>query len=184
LKKGFKLNTKLEILEFPDKRLRETSIPVKTFNDELKQLAEDMLVTMYQSMGIGLAAPQVNHHIRLIVIDISEERNEPMIFINPEIKNSSGKVESSEGCLSVPDIKTEVNRFESIEIKANKLDGEEFHMKVDGLLSICVQHEIDHLDGKLFIDYVSEIKLERLRKKIIKEKKAFNLEKKKSDYLI
>ena len=178
------MNTKLEILEFPDKRLRETSISVKTFNGELKQLAEDMLITMYQSMGIGLAAPQVNHHIRLIVIDISEERNEPMVFVNPEIKNPSGEVESSEGCLSVPDIKAEVNRFESIEIRANKLDGEEFHMKVGGLLSICVQHEIDHLDGKLFIDYVSEIKLERLRKKIIKEKKALNLEKKKPDYLI
>lgn len=179
------MNTKLEILEFPDKRLRETSIAVETFNDELKQLAEDMLITMYQSMGIGLAAPQVNHHIRLIVIDISEKRNEPMVFVNPEIKNPSGEIESSEGCLSVPDIKTEVNRFESIEIKANKLDGEEFYMKADGLLSICVQHEIDHLDGKLFIDYVSEIKLERLRKKIIKEKKALNLEKQtKPDYLI
>ncbi len=178
------MNTKLEILEFPDKRLRKTSVPVKTFNSELKQLAEDMLITMYQSMGIGLAAPQVNHRIRLIVIDISEERNEPMVFVNPEIENSSGEVESSEGCLSVPDIKTEVNRFESIEIRAKKLDGEEFHMKIDGLLSICVQHEIDHLDGKLFIDYVSEIKLERLRKKIIKEKKALNTEKKKPDYLI
>ena len=179
------MNTKLEILEFPDKRLRKTSIAVETFNDELKQLAEDMLITMYQSMGIGLAAPQVNHRIRLIVIDISEKRNEPMVFVNPEIKNSSGEIESSEGCLSVPDIKTEVNRFESIEIKANKLDGEEFYMKADGLLSICVQHEIDHLDGKLFIDYVSEIKLERLRKKIIKDKKALNLEKQtKPDYLI
>lgn len=179
------MNTKLEILEFPDKRLRETSIAVETFNDELKQLAEDMLITMYQSMGIGLAAPQVNHRIRLIVIDISEKRNEPMVFVNPEIKNSSGEIESSEGCLSVPDIRTEVNRFESIEIKANKLDGEVFYMKADGLLSICVQHEIDHLDGKLFIDYVSEIKLERLRKKIIKNKKALNLEKQtKPDYLI
>ncbi|MDC0586251.1 peptide deformylase [Gammaproteobacteria bacterium] len=179
------MNTKLEILEFPDKRLRETSIAVETFNDELKQLAEDMLITMYQSMGIGLAAPQVNHRIRLIVIDISEKRNEPMVFVNPEIKNSSGEIESSEGCLSVPDIRTEVNRFESIEIKANKLDGEVFYMKADGLLSICVQHEIDHLDGKLFIDYVSEIKLERLRKKIIKDKKALNLEKQtKPDYLI
>ena len=146
------MNTKLEILEFPDKRLRETSIAVETFNDELKQLAEDMLITMYQSMGIGLAAPQVNHHIRLIVIDISEKRNEPMVFVNPEIKNSSGEIESSEGCLSVPDIKTEVNRFESIEIKANKLDGEEFYMKADGLLSICVQHEIDHLKGMTILD--------------------------------
>ena len=165
------MDTKLEILEFPDKRLRKISLPVETFNDELRQLAEDMLLTMYQSMGIGLAAPQVNHQIRLIVIDISENRNEPMIFINPEIEKSNGKVESSEGCLSVPDIKTEVNRFESIDIKARTLEGEEVYMKADGLLSICIQHEIDHLDGKLFIDYVSEIKLERLRKKIMKEKK-------------
>jgi len=153
------LDTKLEILEFPDKRLRKISLPVETFNDELRQLAEDMLLTMYQSMGIGLAAPQVNHQIRLIVIDISENRNEPMIFINPEIEKSNGKVESSEGCLSVPDIKTEVNRFESIDIKARTLEGEEVYMEADGLLSICIQHEIDHLDGKLFIDYVSEIKL-------------------------
>lgn len=179
------MDTKLEILEFPDKRLRKISLPVETFNDELRQLAEDMLLTMYQSMGIGLAAPQVNHQIRLIVIDISENRNEPMIFINPEIEKSNGKVESSEGCLSVPDIKTEVNRFESIDIKARTLEGEEVYMKADGLLSICIQHEIDHLDGKLFIDYVSEIKLERLRKKIMKEKKALNYEvQKKSEHLI
>ena len=179
------MDTKLEILEFPDKRLRKISLPVETFNDELRQLAEDMLLTMYQSMGIGLAAPQVNHQIRLIVIDISENRNEPMIFINPEIEKSNGKVESSEGCLSVPDIKTEVNRFESIDIKARTLEGEEVYMKADGLLSICIQHEIDHLDGKLFIDYVSEIKLERLRKKIMKEKKVLNYEvQKKSEHLI
>ncbi len=162
----------LEILQFPDERLRRLSEPVKSFNTELEALADKMLEIMYQSNGIGLAAPQVNQTIRLIVVDVSEDRNAPCIFINPKIKQPSGSVESSEGCLSVPEIRTTVKRYENIILQYQDLNGNMHEKPLDDLMSICVQHEIDHLDGKLFIDYVPDVKLQRLRKKIAKNKKS------------
>ena len=161
----------LEILQFPDERLRRLSEPVETFNAELKVLADKMLEIMYQSNGIGLAAPQVNQTIRLIVVDVSEDRNTPCIFINPKIKKPSGSVDSSEGCLSVPEIRTTIRRYENIMLEYQDLSGTIHNEQLDDLMSICVQHEIDHLDGKLFIDYVPDVKLQRLRKKIAKSKK-------------
>ena len=161
----------LEILQFPDERLRRLSVPVEAFNKELKALADKMLEIMYQSNGIGLAAPQVNQTIRLIVVDVSEDRNNPCIFINPKIKQPSGSVDSSEGCLSVPEIRTTIKRYENITLEYQDLNGVGHEESLDDLMSICVQHEIDHLDGKLFIDYVPDVKLQRLRKKIAKSKK-------------
>jgi len=161
----------LEILQFPDERLRRLSEPVETFSTELKVLADKMLEIMYQSNGIGLAAPQVNQTIRLIVVDVTEDRNTPCIFINPKIKQPLGSVDSSEGCLSVPEIRTTVKRYESITLEYQDLNGTMHEEQLNDLMSICVQHEIDHLDGKLFIDYVPDVKLQRLRKKIAKNKK-------------
>ena len=161
----------LEILQFPDERLRRLSVPVEVFNKELKALADKMIEIMYQSNGIGLAAPQVNQTIRLIVVDVSEDRSNPCIFINPKIKQPSGSVDSSEGCLSVPEIRTTIKRYENITLEYQDLNGVRHEELLDDLLSICVQHEIDHLDGKLFIDYVPDVKLQRLRKKIAKSKK-------------
>ena len=161
----------LEILQFPDERLRRLSAPVEIFNNELKVLADRMLDIMYQSNGIGLAAPQVNQTIRLIVIDVSEDRDTPCIFINPKIKQPSGTVDSSEGCLSVPEIRTTIKRYENITLEYQDLSGTKHEEPLEDLMSICVQHEIDHLDGKLFIDYVPDVKLQRLRKKIAKNKK-------------
>ena len=161
----------LEILQFPDERLRRLSVPVESFNKELKALADKMIEIMYQSNGIGLAAPQVNQTIRLIVVDVSEDRSNPCIFINPKIKQPSGSVDSSEGCLSVPEIRTTIKRYENITLEYQDLNGVRHEELLDDLLSICVQHEIDHLDGKLFIDYVPDVKLQRLRKKIAKSKK-------------
>ena len=161
----------LEILQFPDERLRRLSQPVVDFNQELKALAERMLEIMYESNGIGLAAPQVNQTIRLIVVDVSEGRDSPCIFVNPKIKQPSGSVDSSEGCLSVPEIRTTIKRYETITVEYFDLKGEKHEGPLNDLMSICVQHEIDHLDGKLFIDYVPSIKLQRLKKKIAKNKK-------------
>ena len=161
----------LEILQFPDERLRRLSQPVIDFNQELKALAERMLEIMYESNGIGLAAPQVNQTVRLIVVDVSEGRDNPHIFVNPKIKQSSGSVDSSEGCLSVPEIRTTIKRYESVTVEYLDLSGEKHEEPLNDLMSICVQHEIDHLDGKLFIDYVPNIKLQRLKKKIAKNKK-------------
>ena len=161
----------LEILQFPDERLRRLSQPVIDFNQELKALAERMLEIMYESNGIGLAAPQVNQTVRLIVVDVSEGRDNPRIFVNPKIKQSSGSVDSSEGCLSVPEIRTTIKRYESVTVEYLDLSGEKHEEPLNDLMSICVQHEIDHLDGKLFIDYVPNIKLQSLKKKIAKNKK-------------
>ena len=161
----------VEILQFPDERLRRLSQPVIDFNQELKALAERMLEIMYESNGIGLAAPQVNQTVRLIVVDVSEGRDNPRIFVNPKIKQSSGSVDSSEGCLSVPEIRTTIKRYESVTVEYLDLSGEKHEEPLNDLMSICVQHEIDHLDGKLFIDYVPNIKLQRLKKKIAKNKK-------------
>ena len=164
----------LELLQFPDERLRRVSKPVERFDALLTTLSESMLKVMYESKGIGLAAPQINHPIRMIVVDISEDRNSPLIFVNPQLSSFKGNVESNEGCLSVPEIRTTVKRHETISLLAQNLDGSEINIEADDLLSICIQHEIDHLDGKLFIDYVPSIKLQRLRKQIAKQKKRSN----------
>lgn len=167
----FSMFENLEILQFPDERLRRLSVPVESFNQDLKALADKMLKIMYDSNGIGLAAPQVNQTIRLIVVDVSESRDNPRIFVNPEIKEPAGSVDSSEGCLSVPEIRTTIKRYENITLEYQDLNGERHEEPLGDLMSICVQHEIDHLDGKLFIDYVPDVKLQRLRKKIAKNKK-------------
>ena len=167
----FSMFENLEILQFPDERLRRLSAPVESFNQDLKALADKMLEIMYDSNGIGLAAPQVNQTIRLIVVDVSESRDNPRIFVNPEIKEPAGSVDSSEGCLSVPEIRTTIKRYENITLEYQDLNGERHEEPLGDLMSICVQHEIDHLDGKLFIDYVPDVKLQRLRKKIAKNKK-------------
>ena len=175
---------RLQILEFPDKRLRRASEAITIFDQGIKTLSANMLVTMYEERGIGLAAPQVNKPIRLIVMDTSEDRDQPMVFVNPVVSSYEGKTESNEGCLSVPDIKADVNRHETITLNAQDLEGNAISLDADGLLSICIQHEIDHLNGKLFIDYISDIKLQRLRKKISKQNKAARIERQKNTRLI
>jgi peptide deformylase len=159
----------LDILHFPDPRLRNRAKPVTVVDDELRQLIDDMLETMYEAPGIGLAATQVNVAKRLIVIDVSEERDQPQVFINPEIVDKQGIEEMDEGCLSVPGIYETVQRAERIRVRALDRDGQPFELETDGLLAVCVQHEIDHLDGKLFVDYLSSLKRQRIRKKLEKE---------------
>jgi len=161
----------LEILEFPDPRLRTKAQPVAVVDDALRQLIADMFETMYVAPGIGLAASQVNVHKRLLVIDISEERNQPLAFINPEILIRDGDEESEEGCLSVPGFYEKVKRAERITVRALDRNGIAFEMQAEGLLAVCIQHEIDHLDGKLFVDYLSELKRTRIRNKLTKERK-------------
>jgi peptide deformylase len=161
----------LEILEFPDPRLRTKAQPVDVVDEALRKLIADMFTTMYAAPGIGLAASQVNVHKRLLVIDISEERNQPLAFINPEIVKREGDEESEEGCLSVPGIFEKVKRAERITVRALDRNGMAFEMQADGLLAVCIQHEIDHLDGKLFVDYLSELKRTRIRNKLAKEHK-------------
>jgi peptide deformylase len=161
----------LEILEFPDPRLRTKAQPVAVVDDAMRKLIADMLETMYAAPGIGLAASQVNVHKRLLVIDISEERNQPLAFINPEILKRDGDEESEEGCLSVPGIFEKVKRAERITVRALDRNGVSFEMQADGLLAVCIQHEMDHLEGKLFVDYLSELKRTRIRNKLAKERK-------------
>lgn len=162
---------RLPILEYPDPRLRITAEPVTKVDAEIKNLVSDMLETMYAAPGIGLAATQVDVHLRILVIDISDDRNEPYCFINPEIVSREGKTTGEEGCLSVPDIYESVERAESITVKALDREGQPLELDADGLLAICVQHEIDHLDGKLFVDYLSELKRQRLKKRLLKKQK-------------
>ncbi|MBL4794733.1 MAG: peptide deformylase [Pseudomonadales bacterium] len=159
----------LEILEFPDPRLRTKAKPIKNIDSKITKLADDMLETMYNAPGIGLAATQINVHKRLIVIDISENKDQPLVFINPEISNRTGSEESEEGCLSVPEYYETVTRAETIRIKALNKEGDSFEMDCDGLLAVCLQHEVDHLNGKLFVDYLSNIKRQRIRKKLEKQ---------------
>lgn len=162
----------LTVLHYPDERLRTIAKPVATVNDETRQLVADMLETMYAENGIGLAATQVNIHQRVVVIDLSEERNQPQIFINPEITEKSGDTTYEEGCLSVPQNYANVERAAEITLKAQDLDGNWFEVKADGLLAICLQHELDHLVGKLFIDYLSPLKRDRIKKKLEKQARA------------
>jgi len=161
----------LEVLHFPDERLRNTAISVGHINSEIKEIATNMLETMYAESGIGLAATQVNIQKRIVVIDLSEEKNDPLILINPEINKLEGKETMREGCLSVPDYFDIVERAETIEFNYKTLDNQLVETKANGLLAVCVQHEIDHLNGTLFIDYLSPLKRQRLKKKIGKLEK-------------
>jgi len=163
--------SKLKILEFPDPRLRRVARPVETVGQRERQLAEDMLETMYDARGIGLAATQVNEGIRLVVMDLSEGRDEPRVFINPEIIDRSGTQSCEEGCLSVPGIYAEVDRAETVTVRALDLDGEPYELRADGLLAVCIQHEIDHLDGKVFVDYLSPLKRRMVEKRLRKQQR-------------
>jgi peptide deformylase len=158
----------LTILHYPDPRLRKKALPVENVDNEVKQLVDDMFETMYQAPGIGLAATQADIQKRIIVIDISEDKSQPLCFINPEIIGSGGEEEMEEGCLSVPGIYEKVSRADHIKVRALDRDGQSFEMEADGLLSVCIQHEMDHLEGKLFVDYLSELKRQRIRKKLEK----------------
>ena len=161
----------LTILEFPDKRLRKKALPVEAVDDALKCLIADMLETMYAAPGIGLAATQVNVHKRVVVIDISEEKNAPLCLVNPEILEKIGTEEMDEGCLSVPGVFEKVSRAEHISVRALDREGNPFELETGGLLAVCIQHEIDHLDGKLFVDYLSPLKRHRARKKLEKDRR-------------
>lgn len=162
----------LEILEFPDPRLRTKAVSVETVDDSIKRLVADMLETMYAASGIGLAATQVDVHKRILVLDVSEERDQPHVFINPEIVASRGGQVYEEGCLSVPGIYAEVSRADWIEVQALDQTGETIKVEADGILAVCLQHEMDHLEGKLFVDYLSPLKRQRVRKKLEKQRRA------------
>lgn len=159
----------LDILKFPDARLRNSAKLVDTVDKSVQKLIDDMLETMYEAPGIGLAATQVGVARQVVVIDISEERDAPLVLINPEILEASGEEEMEEGCLSVPGYFEKVKRAEMIKLKALDREGNAIARDFDGLLAVCVQHEIDHLHGKLFVDYLSKLKRERIRKKLEKE---------------
>ena len=161
----------LEVLHFPDPRLRKKAQPVKQIDAVIRKLAEDMLETMYAENGVGLAATQVNVQQRVVVIDISAERDRPLTLVNPEIVEQDGREQSQEGCLSVPGYFDTVERATNIRYRYQSLDGETVEADADGLMAICVQHEIDHLNGRLFIDYLSSLKRERIRKKIEKQER-------------
>lgn len=160
----------LEILEFPDPRLRTVARPVEQVDDALRQVIDDMFETMYKAPGIGLAATQVNIHKRLLVMDISDDKNQPLVFINPTFEPVAGTQEYNEGCLSVPGYYDNVTRHDRIRVKALGRDGQPFEMEADGLLSVCIQHEIDHLDGKLFVDYLSRLKRDRVKTRLEKDR--------------
>ncbi|MBF67138.1 MAG: peptide deformylase [Gammaproteobacteria bacterium] len=161
----------LEILEFPDPRLRNAAKPVANVNGKIARLADDMLETMYSAPGIGLAAPQVNVHKRIVVIDISEKKNSHLLLINPAIIKREGEVETTEGCLSVPGFYETVMRAEAIRLEAIDRSGTPFELDADGMLAVCIQHELDHLEGKLFVDYLSNTKRQLIRKKLVKQQK-------------
>ena len=162
----------LDILEFPDPRLRTVAKPVTQVSDSHRELIDNMFETMYNAPGIGLAATQVNVHERILVMDLSEEQNQPLVFINPEVEVLDPELgEYDEGCLSVPGYYETVNRPKRIQVTALDRDGQSFTKELDGLLAICLQHEIDHLDGKLFVDYLSPLKRNRIRKKLEKDQR-------------
>ena len=162
---------RLEVLRFPDERLRTVAKDVVQVDDTVRQIVKDMLETMYDENGIGLAATQVDIHQRIVVIDVSEERNEPLVLINPQIIKKDGSTVSEEGCLSVPNSYAKVDRAETVTVAALNENGEEVVLDADELLAICIQHELDLLQGKLFIDYLSPLKRQRIRKKLEKEAK-------------
>jgi peptide deformylase len=162
---------KLTILEFPDPRLRTRAMPVETVDDELNTLIDDMFETMYAAPGIGLAATQVDVHKRLLVVDVSSDNSEPNALINPVIIELDGETITEEGCLSVPGYYEEVKRAEHIRVRFLDRKGEEAELEAEGVLAVCIQHEIDHLDGKLFVDYLSEAKRQRIRKRLLRDKR-------------
>lgn len=160
----------LNILEFPDPRLRTIAKAVEAVDDDLRQLIDDMFETMYDAPGIGLAATQVNVHKRLVVMDLSEDKSEPLVFINPEFESLTDEVDQyQEGCLSVPGFYENVDRPQKVRIKALDRDGQAFELIAEGLLAVCIQHECDHLNGKLFVDYLSTLKRDRIKKKLEKQ---------------
>lgn len=161
----------LEILEFPDPRLRTKATAVDVFDDELQRLVEDMLETMYEANGIGLAATQVDRHLRLLVLDVSETRDDPRVYINPRIVGEEGSQVCEEGCLSVPGIFANVKRAEKIRVEARDRHGIAFQEDAEDILAVCLQHEMDHLDGKLFVDYLSPLKRQMVRKKLVKQRR-------------
>ena len=162
---------KLTILEFPDPRLRTRAVAVESVDEQLVELIDDMFETMYDAPGIGLAATQVDVHKRLLVADVSPDKSDPLVLINPEILEKDGVTVSEEGCLSVPGYYEEVERAEHIRVRFLDREGTEVVMEAEGLLAVCIQHEIDHLDGKLFVDYLSEAKRQRIRKRLVKERR-------------
>lgn len=162
----------LTILEFPDSRLRTVAKPVESFNADLQGLVDDMLETMYAAPGVGLAATQVNVHRRIIVMDVSEKHDQPQVFINPEVELLDDAVcDYDEGCLSVPGFYERVTRPEHVRVRAFDVHGKVFEQKPQGLAAVCIQHEIDHLNGKLFVDYLSSLKRQRIRKKLERSQK-------------
>ena len=161
----------LNILEFPDPRLRKKAVPVVDVDDDLRKLIDDMFETMYAAPGIGLAATQVDVHRRLLVSDISQEKDDPHVMINPEILERDGVAVTEEGCLSVPGYFEEVERAERVCVRYLDRDGRQVEKAAEGLLAVCIQHEIDHLNGKLFVDYLSEAKRQRIRKKLMKDRR-------------
>jgi len=159
----------LEVLRFPDERLRTVAKPVKQVNKQVQQIVKDMLETMYEESGVGLAATQVDIHQRIVVIDDSEKQDQPKVFINPEIIAKQGSKTHEEGCLSVPGCYATVERADQVTVKALNEQGESFELTADGLLAVIIQHELDHLKGKLFVDYLSPLKRQRIQKKLEKE---------------
>lgn len=164
--------SKLNILEFPDPRLTTVASEVKTFDQTLKELVHDMTETMYAANGIGLAATQVNVHKRLLVLDVSEDQEYPRVYINPQILERSGEQVHEEGCLSVPGIYASIQRAENITVRAQDVEGDLFEEQLEGLHAVCIQHEMDHLVGRLFVDYLSPLKRNMVRKKLEKQRKA------------
>ncbi|MCZ6733059.1 MAG: peptide deformylase [Gammaproteobacteria bacterium] len=160
-----------KILHYPDPRLRRKALPVDTVDGEIRTLIDELAETMYQAPGMGLAAPQIDVSKRVFVIDISEARNDLRVLVNPELLTQEGEQTMEEGCLSVPGVYEEVTRAEKVTVRALGGDGKAFELEVDGLLATCVQHEIDHLDGKLFVDYLSRLKQQRVRKKLAKQQR-------------
>lgn len=161
----------LEVLEFPDPRLRTVAEPVTAFDASLTDLVRDMLETMYAENGIGLAATQVDVHLRVLVMDTSEERNQPLVFVNPELLSAQGTQVYEEGCLSVPGVYASVERSERVRVRARHADGRSFETDLEGLQAVCLQHEMDHLAGKLFVDYLSPLKRQMVRKKLEKQRR-------------
>ena len=165
----------LKILEFPNPNLRKVAVPVTSFDNDLKRLIDTMFETMYEANGIGLAATQVDVHKRLLVLDVSEERDDPKVFVNPSIDViESDLADYDEGCLSVPGFYETVSRPKKIKVSAQDKEGSQFELEADGILSVCIQHEIDHLDGKLFVDYLSSLKRNRIKDKLQKEQKSIS----------
>ena len=161
----------LDILHYPDKRLRTVAKPVEKVDPSIKKLVDDMFETMYVAPGIGLAATQVDVHKQVIVIDVSEEKNQPLCLINPQIIAEEGTETCDEGCLSVPDIYETVQRSEKVTVKALDQNGDEYTLQADELLAVCIQHEMDHLNGKLFVDYLSPLKQQRIKKRLLKHQR-------------